>query len=59
MNPIVLRFADGTTFFVGLLLVVAAEALLLCFRNRLSRPILTVLVLVGLILGVISKNLLF
>ena len=39
MNPMVLSFADGTTFFVGLLLVIVAEALLFCFRNRIALSI--------------------
>lgn len=56
MNPIVLRFADGTTFFVGLTLVFVAETLLIPFRNRIARPVLTVLTVVGMILVVISAT---
>ena len=56
MNPVVLSFADGTTFFVGLAFVLAAEGLLLRFRKRLARRVLTVLALVGIILVVISAT---
>ena len=56
MNRIVLSFADGTVFFVGLALALGAEALLLRFRNRLARPVLTVLALVGMVFVVISAT---
>jgi acyl-CoA thioesterase-1 len=56
MNPILLRFADGTTFFVGLALVLGAEALLFRFHTRVVRPVLTVLPLVGAVLVVISAT---
>lgn len=56
MNPIVLSFADGTTFFIGLALVLAGEVSLLRFRSRAARPVLTVLVLLGIILVVISAT---
>jgi acyl-CoA thioesterase-1 len=56
MNPIILSFADGTTFFVGLALVLVAETLFIRFRNRIARPVLTVLALVGMILVVISAT---
>ncbi len=56
MNPFILSFADGTTFFVGLALVLMAEALLFRFRNRVSRPIFTVVAIVGIILVIISAT---
>jgi len=56
MNPIILSIADGTTFFVGLVAVIVAEALALRFRNRPARPFLTALAIVGLILVVISAT---
>ena len=56
MNPILLSFSDGTTFFVGLALVVAAEGLLFWFRNRIARPILTVLAIIGVVLVIISAT---
>lgn len=56
MNPIVLSFADGTTFFVGLALVVMAEGLFFLLRNRIARPILTVLTIVGVVLVIISAT---
>jgi len=56
MNPIVLSLADGTTFFVGLALVVVGEALLLRFRNPIARPVFTISSLAGLILVVISAT---
>ena len=56
MNPILLRFTDGTTFFVGLALVLGAEALLFRFHAPVVRPVLTVLALVGAVLVVISAT---
>ncbi len=56
MNPIILSFADGTTFFVGLGVVLASEVLLVWFHNRLARPILIVLAIVGMILVAISAT---
>lgn len=56
MNPIVLCFADGTTFFMGLAFVVIAELLLLRFHSRIVRPILTVVVLVSATMVVISAT---
>lgn len=56
MNPFILSFADGTTFFVGLALVLVTEALLLRFRNGITRPVLTVVAFVGIILVIISAT---
>jgi len=56
MDPIVLRFADGTFFFVGLAAAALAVLLLLRFHNRLFRSCLTVLALLGIILVVISAT---
>ena len=56
MNPVLLSFADGTTFFVGLGLVVLAVALLATTSRRLVRPILTVCALVGMLLVVTSAT---
>ena len=33
MNPVLLSFADGTSFFIGLVLVLLAEVLLLRFQQ--------------------------
>lgn len=54
MNPFMLSFADGTTFFVGLALVLVSEALLFRFRNRVTRPSFTVVTIVGIILVIMS-----
>ena len=56
MNPIVLAFADGTMFFVGLVLVLAPELLLFRLHGRIMRPSLTVLTLVGVVLVVASAT---
>jgi hypothetical protein len=56
MNRVALSFADGTTFFVGLGFVPAAEVLLLRFRKGRARPVLTVLAIVAIILVVISAT---
>lgn len=56
MNPIVLLFADGTSFFVGLALVLISELLLFRVPIRVIRSVLTVLVLVGATWVVISAT---
>jgi acyl-CoA thioesterase-1 len=56
MNLIVLRFADGSAFFMGLLLTLWAEWMLVLVKNRMGRPILNVLAIVGIILVVISAT---
>ncbi len=56
MNPILLKFANGTTFFVGLIIVIISEGLLFWYKNRITRPILTVLAIVGIILAIISAT---
>lgn len=56
MSPIVLGIADGTAFFIGLLLVAAVMVLLLRVRARLARSVLNVLVALGMILVVISAT---
>lgn len=56
MNPFVLIFADGTTFFVGLAVVLAAEGILFRFRSRFIRPVCTVAAIVGIILVIISAT---
>ena len=56
MNPIVLAFADGTLFFVGLAIVLVAELLLFRFHGRITRPSLTVLAITGIILVAVSAT---
>ena len=56
MNPIILSFTDGTIFFVGLVVVLVAELLLLCLRQRLVRPVLSACVFVGIIFVAISST---
>jgi hypothetical protein len=56
MNPVLLSFADGTTFFIGLGLVVLAELVLFLGKRRFIRSALTVCALVGMILVVISAT---
>ena len=56
MNPIILCFADGTTFFVGLAMTLVADVLLLRFRMGPMRAVLTVLALAGVIFVVISAT---
>jgi len=56
MNPVILNFADGTTFFLGLVLVLMAEGMLFCIRNRIARPILTILAIVGIMLVISSAT---
>jgi acyl-CoA thioesterase-1 len=52
----ILSFADGTTFFIGLLLVLMANLLLLRYRVGAIRGVMTVLSIVGLIFVVISAT---
>jgi lysophospholipase L1-like esterase len=56
MNPILLSFADGTTFFVGLILVFIAEVLLLFIQQRFVRSALTVCAFLGMMLVVASAT---
>jgi len=56
MNPIILRFADGSVFFVGLLLTAGAVWPLIRVRNRIGRPALNVMAIVGMILVVASAT---
>jgi len=56
MNPFVLSFADGTTFFVGLGLVLVAQVLVFRFRNRVARKVFTVATIVGVIVVIISAT---
>jgi acyl-CoA thioesterase I len=56
MDPIILRFADGTSFFAGLAMAAVADLLLLRFRAGLMRAVLTVLALAGIIFVVISAT---
>ncbi|MBN2024269.1 MAG: hypothetical protein JW809_15910 [Pirellulales bacterium] len=56
MNPLLLTFADGTTFFAGLAMVVAAEAALLVVRGRVARSAVTVAAIIGMVLVVISAT---
>lgn len=56
MSPIALSLADGTIFFVGLVLVLAGEVLLIRFRKTRARPVLTVLVITGIIFVVVSAT---
>ncbi|MBL4885203.1 MAG: hypothetical protein JKY95_11795 [Planctomycetaceae bacterium] len=56
MNPIVFYFANGTTFFVGLAIVLVSEVLLIRFQKRFARSALTLLVLLGMILIVLSAT---
>ncbi len=56
MNPFILRFSDGTTFFVGLVTVLLAVVMRRCFRSRFIRPILNVAAIVGIILVILSAT---
>lgn len=56
MSPLALSFIDGTTFFIGLVLVLVAEGLLFRFRNCIARPILTALAIIGIVLVIISAT---
>jgi acyl-CoA thioesterase-1 len=56
MNPIVLSFADGTTFFVGLAVTLIADLLLLRIHRGIVRSVLNVLVVVGIVFVIISAT---
>ena len=56
MNPIVLSFVDGTTFFIGLIVVLVAELLLFCIHRGCIRSVLPMLILLGMILVVASAT---
>lgn len=54
MNPLVLQFINGTGFFVGLAIVLVAFLLRFQFTGRFSRPILTIIAIVGAVFVAIS-----
>jgi len=56
MNPIVLSFADGISFFVGLAMIFIAVLLLLLFHAGITRSILTILIALGIIFVIISAT---
>jgi acyl-CoA thioesterase-1 len=56
MNPIILGFADGSMFFVGLLLTTGALWLLIWEKTRMGRPALNAMVIVGVILVAASAT---
>ncbi|MBN2579176.1 MAG: hypothetical protein JXB10_09315 [Pirellulales bacterium] len=56
MSPLILSFADGTIFFIGLAIVVVANLLLLRFRKGLSRVVFTLFTLLGIIFVIISST---
>ena len=56
MNPILLNFADGTAFFVGIGFVIVAVLLLLYFRNTYFRSALVVFVVVSIVVVMISAT---
>ncbi len=56
MNPLLLSVADGTIFFVGMLVVVLFGLLLLKFHSHRVRPVLTVFFVLGVILVIISST---
>ena len=55
MHPLLLVFADGTIFFVGLVIVLVAT-LVNSFNLRRMRPVLTVTSIVGIIFVLISAT---
>ncbi len=56
MNPIVLSISDGAAFFIGQIMALIAGCLLLSLRKPYVRSILTVCVVLGVILVVISAT---
>ena len=56
MNQIMLRFADGSVFFVGLLLTAGAVWMLIRVRNCMIRPALNVMAVIGMVLVVVSAT---
>lgn len=54
MNQVILSLANGSAFFVGLILVVVAEGLLFRFKNRFTRSVFTILTILGIILVIVS-----
>lgn len=56
MSSLLLRFADGTVFFDGLILCLVAQLLLSVTRARRVRSVLVCLVLVGMLLVLVSST---
>lgn len=56
MNPIALSFADGTVFFVGLVLVLACELMMMRFRKRIAQTVLSLIVFLGIFFVALSAT---
>lgn len=56
MNPIALSFANGSVYFVGLVMVLMCELLLMRYRNRIARTFLSVMIFLGVILIILSAT---
>ncbi len=56
MNPIALSFADGTVFFVGLVLVLACELMMMRFRKRIAQTVLSLIVFLGIFFVALSST---
>ncbi len=56
MNPIALSFADGSVFFVGLVLVLACELLMMRFRKRIAQTVLSLFVFLGIFFVALSAT---
>jgi hypothetical protein len=56
MNPLVMQFANGNVFFIGLLLVIAAFALTVRRNGRLVGILVRTIWLIGLLLVILSAT---
>ncbi len=56
MNPVILFFADGTVFFIGLAVTLVAGLLMFRFCKGRLRPVLMMSAVVGVILVAISST---
>ena len=59
MNPIVLQLANGNSFFVGLVMIVAALFLRLWFEGRILGLVLRITFISGIVFVIFSATPLF
>lgn len=56
MNPLLMKVADGTSFFAGMLIVLAAIVTQVWLRRRVVRSMLSIVAFLGVLLVVLSST---
>lgn len=56
MNPLLMKIADGTSFFVGMTVVMAAVLAQVWLKQRLFRALLSIAIFAGVLLVILSST---